>query len=353
MAKEAGGQLSTVMQETRVFPPPQEFAARAAIGSPAAYEKLWNEAAADVEEFWGRLADELHWFKPFNKVLDWNEPYAQWFVGGQTNVSYNCLDAHLGTCGENKAALIWEGEPGDTRTLTYQKLHREVCKFANVLKKLGVGKGDVVSIYMPMVPELAIAMLACARIGAVHSVIFGGFSAEAIADRNNDAEAKLQITADGGWRRGQELPLKENVDDALAKSPTVENCIVLKRTGNPMSHAGRPRLVVARLDGRRRRPIAPPSRSTAKLRCSSSTPADRPASPRASSTPRPVTTCSRKRRSSGSSTIATRTSSGARPTSAGSPGTATSSTVRWRPGPPTLMYEGAPELARRRAASGR
>jgi acetyl-CoA synthetase len=234
MVKEAGGQLDTVMQETRIFPPPTEFARRASINSMAAYESLWNEAAADIEAFWGKLSAELHWFCPYDKVLEWNEPDARWFVGGKTNVSYNCLDAHLGTWRQNKAALIWEGEPGDSRTLTYQQLHREVCRFANVLKKLGIKQGDVVSIYMPMVPELAIAMLACARIGAVHSVIFAGFSAEAIADRNNDAQAKLQLTADYGWRRGQELPLKKNVDEALAKSPTVKHCIVLKRTGNPV-----------------------------------------------------------------------------------------------------------------------
>jgi acetyl-CoA synthetase len=201
----------------------------------AAYEKMWREAAGDIERFWGSLAGELHWFRPFDKVLQWSEPDARWFVGGQTNISYNCLDAHLTTWRKNKAALIWEGEPGDARTFTYQQLHHEVCKFANVLKKLGVSQGDVVSIYMPMVPELAIAMLACARLGAIHSVIFAGFSAEAIADRNNDAGAKVQLTADFGWRRGQELPLKNNVDDALKKSPTVKHCIVLKRTGNPVN----------------------------------------------------------------------------------------------------------------------
>jgi acetyl-CoA synthetase len=229
---ERAGQIDTVMQESRVFPPPAEFAAKARIGSLEAYEKLWNESAADIEAFWGKLASELHWFKPFSKVLEWSEPFAKWFVGGQTNASYNCLDVHLDTPRKNKAALIWEGEPGDSRTLTYQQLHHEVCKFANVLKGLGVKQGDVVSIYMPMVPELAIAMLACARIGAVHSVIFGGFSSEAIADRNNDAKAKLQITADGGWRRGNLLPLKKNVDVALEKSPTVEKCVVLRRIGN-------------------------------------------------------------------------------------------------------------------------
>jgi len=240
MAQQAGGQLSTVMQETRVFPPPKEFSDKAKIASMEAYEKLWKEAAGDVEKFWGSMASELHWFEPYTKVLEWNEPDAKWFVGGKTNVSYNCLDAHLNTWRKNKAALIWEGEPGDTKTYTYQQLHHEVCKFANVLKGLGVQQGDVVSIYMPMTPELAIAMLACARIGAVHSVIFGGFSAEAIADRNNDASAKVQITADYGWRRGSELPLKKNVDIALQKSPSVQKCVVLKRTGNPVHmEAGR------------------------------------------------------------------------------------------------------------------
>jgi acetyl-CoA synthetase len=234
MAQDQGGQLDTVMQETRVFPPHPDFVSRAKINSLAAYEKLWQEAAGDVEKFWGSSASELHWFKPYSKVLEWDEPNAKWFVGGQTNASYNCLDAHLSTWRKNKAALLWEGEPGDTRTLTYQQLHHEVCKFANVLKGLGVVKGDVVSIYMPMVPELVIAMLACARIGAVHSVIFAGFSAEAIADRNNDAGAKVQLTADYSWRRGQELPLKKNVDEALKKSPTVKHCVVLKRTGNPV-----------------------------------------------------------------------------------------------------------------------
>jgi acetyl-CoA synthetase len=222
------------MQESRLFPPTSEFTQHAKIKSLADYEQLWQSAADDTEGFWKKHAEELHWFKPFDKVLEWNEPFAKWFVGGQTNASYNCLDAHLTTWRKNKAAIIWEGEPGDTRTLTYQQLHHEVCKFANVLKGLGLQTGDVVSIYMPLTPELAIAMLACARLGLVHSVIFGGFSSEAIADRNNDASAKAIITADYGWRRGQELPLKKNVDDALAKSPTVKHCIVLRRTGNPI-----------------------------------------------------------------------------------------------------------------------
>jgi acetyl-CoA synthetase len=236
----SSGQLDTVMQEDRRFAPPTDFAARAQIKSLAQYEQMWNDAAANIEKFWGDLAGELFWFEPYTKVLEWNEPFAKWFVGGKTNVSYNCLDAHLGTPRASKTAIIWEGEPGDQRTLSYEQLHREVCKFASALNGLGLTKGDRVSIYMPMTPELAIAMLACARIGAVHSVIFGGFSSEAIADRNNDAQAKLVITADTGWRRGQQLPLKVNVDAALAKSPTVKHCVVYKRGDLPVQmQAGR------------------------------------------------------------------------------------------------------------------
>jgi acetyl-CoA synthetase len=237
----SGGQIDTVMLEQRRFPPPAEFAAQAKIGSQQAYEELYERAKSDPEKFWGDLArQELHWFQPFSKVLEWNEPFAKWFVGGQTNASYNCLDVHLTTPRRDKKALIWEGEPGEQRTLTYQQLHAEVCKFANCLKGLGLKKGDVATIYMPMVPELAIAMLACARLGIVHSVVFGGFSAEAIADRNNDAQAKAVITADGGWRRGKLLTLKATVDEALAKSPTVQHCIVYQRAGNqPNMQAGR------------------------------------------------------------------------------------------------------------------
>jgi acetyl-CoA synthetase len=231
MAAQNSGQIVNVMKEERLFPPSAEFSAKAHIKSMQDYEKMWDEAAGDIEAFWGKFGCELHWFKPYAKVLEWNEPFAKWFAGGQTNISYNCLDAHLGTPRQNKAALIWEGEPGDTRTLTYQMLHTEVCKFANALKSLGIKQGDVVSIYMPMVPEAVVAMLACARIGAVHCVIFGGFSSEAIAERNNDSKAKLVITSDTGWRRGKQLPLKANVDAALEKSPTVTKCVVVKRTG--------------------------------------------------------------------------------------------------------------------------
>src|SRR5712692_9506155 len=232
--------ITSVLKEKRQFPPPKEFAARAHIKSLAEYEKLWQRAKDDPEGFWGEQAKELFWFKPWNKVLVWNEPFAQWFVGGQINVSYNCLDRHLTGPRKNKAAIIWEGEPGDSRVLRYQDLHREVCKFANVLKSLGIKKGDRVTLYMPMVPELAIAMLACARIGAPHNVIFGGFSADAVADRNNDAKARLVVTADGGWRRGKVVPLKHNVDEALTKSTTVEKCIVVNRCNQQVNmKAGR------------------------------------------------------------------------------------------------------------------
>ena len=229
------GKIHTVLQEDRLFPPIPEFAERAVIGSMEAYQALWDRAEADPLAFWAEQAEELHWFTPFNEVLKWEEPFAKWFVGGQTNVSYNCLDRHLDTPRRDKTAIIWEGEPGDIRKISYAELHRDVCQAANALKSLGIGEGDVVSIYMPMVPELAVAMLACARIGAIHSVIFAGFSAEAIADRNRDASAKLQITADTGWRRGKELPLKAVVDEALSKSPSIEKCLVLRRTGSPVA----------------------------------------------------------------------------------------------------------------------
>jgi acetyl-CoA synthetase len=229
MSSPAAANITSVLKETRVFPPPPEFAAQAFIKNQAEYEVLWKRAHDDPEGFWGEQAGQLHWFKRWDRVLTWKEPHAQWFVGGKLNVSYNCLDRHLTDGRKNKAAIIWEGEPGDSRVLRYQDLHREVCKFANVLKGLGIRAGDRIAIYMPMVPELAIAMLACARIGAPHSIVFGGFSADAVAGRNNDAKARLLITADGGWRRGKVVPLKHNVDAALEHSPTIEHCIVFNR----------------------------------------------------------------------------------------------------------------------------
>jgi acetyl-CoA synthetase len=226
--------ITSVLKETRSFPPAKEFAQSAHVKSLAEYEALWQKAKDDPEGFWAEEAKSLTWAKPWQKVLDWNEPHAKWFAGGKLNVCANCVDRHLAGPRRNKAAIVWEGEPGDSRVLTYQMLHREVSKFANALKAQGVQAGDRVTIYMPMVPELAIAMLACARIGAAHSVVFGGFSADAVADRNNDAQAKLLITADGGWRRGKVVPLKANVDAALAKSPTVEKCVVYNRCNHPV-----------------------------------------------------------------------------------------------------------------------
>ena len=177
------------------------------------------------------MAEELHWFKKWDKVLNWDPPHAEWFVGGKINISYNCLDRHLGTWRRNKAALIWEGEPGETRTYTYQQLHTEVCKFANVLKSRGVQKGDRVAIYMGMCPELAIAMLACARIGAIHSVIFGGFAAHAIVDRVNDSSCVAVLTQDTSYRRGSQVQLKKIVDEALEQCPTIQHVVVYRRSG--------------------------------------------------------------------------------------------------------------------------
>ena len=223
--------ITSVLHETRLFPPSAEFAAAAHIKSPAEAEALRAKAAADPVAFWAEQAKVLlTWDEPWHTVFDGsNAPFFKWFLGGKLNASANCLDRHLQSWRRNKAAIIWEGEPGDSRTLTYQQLHREVCLFANALKSLGVEAGDRVTIYLPMIPEAVIAMLACARIGAVHSVVFGGYSAEAVADRNNDAQSKVLITADGGWRRGKVVPLKANVDAALAKSPSVEKCIVVNR----------------------------------------------------------------------------------------------------------------------------
>jgi acetyl-CoA synthetase len=230
--------IESILQEKRLFPPAAEFSRQAHIKSLEDYQQLYEKAKADPQKFWADLAEtELHWFGNWDTVLDWQPPFAKWFVGGKINISYNCLDRHLTTWRRNKAALIWEGEPGDSRTLTYAQLHREVCQFANVLKQLGVQKGDRVGIYMPMIPEAAIAMLACARIGAAHSVVFGGFSAEALRDRLIDGQAKLVVTADGGWRKDAIVPLKDQVDKALANGavPTVTDVLVVKRTSQEIN----------------------------------------------------------------------------------------------------------------------
>lgn len=227
--------IESTQIETRIFPPPAEFSERAHIKSYEEYERIYDEAAKNPEEFWASAAESLHWFKKWDTILEWNEPFAKWFVGGKLNISYNCLDRHLESARRNKAAFIWEGEPGEIRTITYQQLHSEVCKFANVLKNLGIEKGDRIALYMPLVPELAMAMLACARIGATHTVIFGGFSADAIRDRVNDCQCKLIVTADGGFRRGAEIKLKRIVDEAVENCPTVKSVVVFQRTKSEVS----------------------------------------------------------------------------------------------------------------------
>jgi acetyl-CoA synthetase len=227
-ASEDSPQLDDLLREDRSFEPPLEFSAQAQMADPGVYAA----AAADPEGWWAQWARELEWFEPWHTVLEWNPPHARWFSGGRLNVAHNCLDRHLVGAKANQAAIIWEGEPGDTRTLTYRELHREVSKFANALKGLGVAKGDRVAIYLPMVPEAAVAMLACARIGAIHSVVFGGFSPESLADRINDAGARVVITADGGYRRGNLVPLKRNADEALKRAPGVEHVVVVARGWN-------------------------------------------------------------------------------------------------------------------------
>ena len=225
---ENSGSIDALLHEERTFPPSGDFVGKANMADPDIYEK----ARQDPEAFWAGLAEGLDWFQKWERVLEWDPPFAKWFVGGKLNVSYNCIDRHLTAGRRNKAAIIWEGEPGDWKVYTYWDLYREVCRFANGLKSLGVRKGDRVTIYLPMTPELPIAMLACARIGAPHSVVFGGFSAESLRDRINDSASKLLITADGGYRRGGIVPLKQNADDSLDGSPSIERVVVLRRTGS-------------------------------------------------------------------------------------------------------------------------
>jgi acetyl-CoA synthetase len=228
MSEPAEKSLSALLDERRTFPPPADFRRQA----NASDEAIYDRAAQDPEGFWAAEAKRLDWFEPWKKVLEWDAPWAKWFVGGKLNVAHNCVDRHAHSALRNKAAIIWEGEPGDSRVLTYGMLEREVNRFANALRTLGVAKGDRVAIYMGMVPELAIAMLACAKIGAPHGIVFGGFSAEALRERINDAKAKLVITADGAWRRGSVVPLKTSVDEALRDTPTVEKVVVVRRVGD-------------------------------------------------------------------------------------------------------------------------
>ncbi|MHB8946748.1 MAG: acetate--CoA ligase, partial [Bacillota bacterium] len=219
--------LEALLNETRLFAPSEKFRHSANAGDPAIYQK----ADADLTGFWAEEALRLDWFKRWDEVLEWNPPWVKWFNGGQLNAAHNCVDRHAASLRRNKVAIIWEGEPGDARLLTYGMLQREVNRFANALKSLGVKKGDRVAIYLGMVPELAIAMLSCAKIGAPHSVVFGGFSAEALRDRINDAQAKVLVTADGAWRRGNVVPLKANSDEALKETPSIEKVVVVNRVG--------------------------------------------------------------------------------------------------------------------------
>jgi acetyl-CoA synthetase len=226
-------EIDHLLNEGRVFAPSAAWREHAIANDPGVYAR----AADDPEAFWASFARELEWITPWTSVLEWKPPDARWFVGGQLNVSVNCLDRHARSARRNKAALIWEGEPGDRRVLTYFELHRQVCRFANVLKSLGVTKGDRVALYMPLVPELAMAMLACARIGAVHSVVFGGFSAESLRDRINDAQATVLVTANGGYRRGHIVPLKQMADEALQDTPSIRHVVVHQRSDDHAFHA--------------------------------------------------------------------------------------------------------------------
>src|SRR2546422_5203784 len=226
------GNIESHLVEKRVFEPPAHFSSKARIKTLAQYRRMYRESIRQPAKFWTREARELVWRATWKKIVEWKAPFAKWFVGGKINVSENCLDRHLTGARRNKAAIIWEGEPGEKRTLTYQQLHHEVCRFANVLKRNKVKKGDRVIIYLPNIPETAIAMLACARIGAVHSVVFGGFSSDSIRDRIADSGAVAVVTADGGYRRGGIVSLKKNVDDALRGHTSIKRVIVFRRAGN-------------------------------------------------------------------------------------------------------------------------
>ena len=276
-----GPTLDNLSTETRTFPPSEEFAAQA-----NATAELYAQADADREGFWAAQAEHLHWDTKWSQVLDWsNAPFGKWFIGGKLNVAYNAVDRHVEAGNGDRVAFHWEGEPGDSRTITYNDLKREVSQAANALASLGLEAGDRVAIYMPMIPETAVAMLACARLGLTHSVVFGGFSAEALRARIDDAEAKLVITADGQNRRGKALPLKEAVDEAVAKTPSMKHVLVVKRTGGEVVWDDDRDLWWHDLVEPSSPRSTPPRRSTPSTRCSSSTRRAPPVSPRASCTP--------------------------------------------------------------------
>jgi len=314
--------IESSMQENRLFPPDPAKAKLAWISSREQYEKMYRHSIEKPEEFWAKAAEELHWFAKWNQVLDWKPPHAKWFVGAKTNVAYNCLDAQIAKGRGDKTAILWEGEligsdgKPEIRRLSFRQLTDEVCRFANGLKKLGVKKGDRITIYMPMTPEAAVAMLACARIGATHSVIFGGFSSQAIVDRVEDAKSTLIITADGGYRRGSVVALKQNVDDALKKTDLVKRVIVLEHAKNPVNWVdGRDIGWSAVVEGQSTDCPAEPMERRIRFMCC--TPAARPASPRESFTPPPVICSAFISRPNTSSTFTRKMSTGVPPMSAG------------------------------------
>ncbi|MBW3612770.1 MAG: AMP-binding protein, partial [Chloroflexi bacterium] len=232
--------IENLLREDRTFPPPAEFVDEALLSDPQIYERTATEEG--FRDFWTREGNRLDWMEPWNELYTWEPPYAKWFIGGKLNVSVNCLDRHVNAGLGDRVAYFWEGEPGDTRTITYAELLEEVCRFTNALRELGVKKGDRVAIYMPMIPELPVAMLACTRIGAPHSVVFGGFSADALAGRIEDASCSIVITADGGYRKGAVVPLKRNADEAIARTSSVTHCVVVRRTGEDVQwHSDRDR----------------------------------------------------------------------------------------------------------------
>ena len=335
LAAVANRDIDSTLRENRVFPPPAGVQRQGPYQSLEEYEALYKQSIEDPEEFWAGVARNCTGSSPGTRFWSGICPGPNGSWAARLNLSYNCVDRHALGAARDKTALIWEGEPGEIRRLTYAELHAEVQRFANALKSLGIQKGDRVAVYMGMTPELAIALLACARIGAVHSVIFGGFAANAIADRVNDSGCVAILTQDTSYRRGNEIQLKRTVDEAMPACPTVKHVVVYRRTGSPVEHGCRPRPLVARprRQGRARLPrrahgFRGPALHPLHLR-------HRPASPRACSTPPAATPCKPTSPRNTSSTCATTTSTGARPTSAGSPATPMSSMARCRTAPPS------------------